>query len=177
MLKKMLLAACSIVLVLTMSACAAAGGAPLSELVRPGEEAAGSETEQVKPVPQAECDDNLDGMSKYFLSNSVIKGDKIVMSFDVIGAKNGYKYNFKYNSSTVQIELYEYDLENLNEAAKTALDSAKSKGKIKVLEKEIDVIISDSGKYLMVYSDKSKEEKNKTLRENTETLFKGFKAE
>jgi hypothetical protein len=178
MLKRLFLAGFSVMLAIVLSACGAAGGAKLPELMPEGESGtvSGEEAQAPATMSQEDCEDNLDGLSEYLLGNAAVTGDKVVMSFDVIGAVNGYKYNYAYNGGRIQCEIYEFDLESLNEAGAKALEEVKSKGKIEVLDKEIDAMLSDNGKYLMIYADSSKDDKNAGLRSKIEELFKGFKA-
>ena len=82
------------------------------------------------------------------------------------------RYRFTYNGSTVQVELYEFDLENLDEKGKACLDSVKETGKFTVLDNEVPAILN--GKYLMIYTDTSKKDENTAQKERVEQLFADF---
>ncbi len=114
-------------------------------------------------------DDNLNGLCDYFgqLGYVTLKDDKIdeslvvKMDASLIGAKEGKKFNAKYGSQPVTIELYEYDLNNLNDTAKSVIDSVKQTGKFTILDlPEVEAYLSDSGKYMLIYSDESIDDEN-----------------
>ena len=52
------------------------------------------------------------------------------MSYDVIGAENGYKYVYRYADSAVQLEVYEFPAE-LSETAKALLDAVRADGTLR----------------------------------------------
>ena len=88
----------------------------------------------------------------------------------------GYRYIFTADDkAVVQVEFYEYDLDNLNDKAKEVLTRAKEQGTMQVLEdQECDAYVSDNGKYLMLYIDASENENNMQRREKVIELFKGM---
>ena len=49
------------------------------------------------------------------------------MAYETIGAQDGYRFRFILNGSTVQVEVYSYDVNNLNEQGQTVLDSVKGR--------------------------------------------------
>lgn len=179
--KKIVAALLAVLLILTFAACGTGTATSTPSLVLPGEgssaESSGlAESSEVTMTDAAQVEDNLDGLSEYLEGNYAVTGEKVTMSFDVIGAANGYKYTFTYNGKNVQVEIYEFDLDNLNEEAQACLDSVKEKGTFTVLEKEVSAEINESGKYIMIYADNDADEKNVTQKERVLEMFKGFKA-
>jgi len=168
-------------LILSFTACGSGQTTSTVSLVLPGEESSVessglAESSEVPVTNANEVEDNLDGLSEYLKGNFAVAGEKETMSFDVIGAVNGYKYAFTYNSKNVQVEIYEFDLDNPNAEGKACLESVKANGTFTVLEKEVSAVISDSGKYIMIYTDNDGDEKNVAQKERVQELFKDFKA-
>lgn len=123
-----------------------------------------------------EYEDNLDGLEKYLKKRAFLPDmDGTEMSYDMIGAKAGHRYIFTLNGSQVTAEFYEYDLENLNEEAKTTIESVKKNGNFELLGITTEATLSDNGKYLMVYTDNSGEELNQTRKTDVLKAFKEYK--
>ena len=138
-----------------------------------GEES-GQEVLDIPEISDADYDDNIDGLCQYLTDAYAVAGDKTQMSYDVIGAADGYRYLFRYNKSSVQVEVYAFDIKQLSEEAEQNLESVKANGMLKVIDREIRAVISDSGKYVMIYQDSSAEEANQTQRERVIQLFQAF---
>lgn len=116
-------------------------------------------------------ENNIAGLQGFMKDRKYIKGEPKTMSASFIGAKEGYRYDF----AGIITELYEFDLSNLNSTAKATLDSIKEKGFFVILDEEIKAVISNNGKYIMIYTDNSNRE-NKEERENTvKQGFESFK--
>lgn len=116
--------------------------------------------------------DTLEGLCEYMENGMAITGDPVEMSYKEIGAIAGVRYRFSYNGSTVQVELYEFDLDNLDEKGRECLDSVEEKGKFTVLDNEVPAV--RNGKYLMIYTDTSKKDENNAQKERVEGLFRDF---
>ncbi len=187
MMKKLLALGLSLGLMLSLAAC----GGPVEQLPalvlessapqQNGEETSGVESsgegqEGPQVVPETEFADDIDGLCDYLTANKAVTGEPTEMAYETIGATAGYRYRFSFGASTVQVEVYEFDLENLGEEASRVLDSVKEKGIFQMLDKEVAATLSDSGKYMMIYTDASKEEQNAQQKERVEKLFKGFYA-
>ena len=135
-------------------------------------------------VKQSDYNNDLEGLEKYLNALGYIPDDckPVEMTLcSVIGAKDGDRYIFNVNGTNVAIELYEYDTDDLNEDAQRVLDEIKETGKFHVFkDKSIDgdntypAIISDNGKYMMIYNDPSKETQNITQKNTVEATFKSF---
>ena len=137
--------------------------------------------------------DNLQGLSEYFAKKGYIttKDGKIdentvtVMDASLIGAKEGKKYATSYGGKAITIELYEYDvrnLNNLNDTAKAVIESVKNSGEFTILDlPPVKAYLSNNGRYIMVYTDASiddanpdKESDNYKHREEVIKNFKSF---
>ena len=123
-------------------------------------------------ITDAGYDDNIAGLQAFMKDRSYIKGEAKRMSADFIGANEGYRYDF----AGITTELYEFDLQNLSTAAQDVVNSVEEKGSFVILDEEVQAVMSDNGKYMMIYTDNSKRE-NKDERKNTvEQGFKSFKS-
>ena len=134
--------------------------------------------------------DNLQGLSEYFAKKEYIttKDGKIdestvtVMDASLIGAKEGKKYATSYGGKAVTIELYEYDVKNLNDTAKAVVESVKNSGEFTILDlPPVKAYLSNNGRYIMIYTDASiddanpdKESDNYKHREEVIKNFKSF---
>ena len=182
-MKKVLALAAAAALLLSISACGVDVGtvsgsdgttsdAILSSV--PGEESqTGEESQEPAKDPEeieAEVDDNLTGLCSFLAQTGGVGGDPVDMAADFIGAVAGVQYRFSYEgSNNVTVELYEYDLDNLN---------VKANGTFTVIGQEVtDAYLSDSGKYLMIYKDTQTNEQNELHKQEIVEQFQGFKAE
>lgn len=137
--------------------------------------------------------DNLEGLTNYFaeLGYLTMKDGKIdestvtVMDASLIGAKEGKKYATSYGGKAITIELYEYDvrnLNNLNDTAKAVIESVKNSGEFTILDlPPVKAYLSNNGRYIMIYTDSSiddanpdKESDNYKHREEVIKNFKSF---
>lgn len=102
----------------------------------------------------------------------------IQMSYKEIGATAGYRCTFTYGGSTVQVELYSFDPDNLNEKGRECINSAKEKGCFTVLGNEVSAVVHPSEKYMMVYNDSyaEKNEDNADQKAWAVELFNSFKS-
>lgn len=167
MMKRIACLAAAGLLMLALSAC----GGPVEQLETL--ESASSGIEQ-SAAPAGDFEDGLDGLCEYMEANRAVIGEKVEMSYKEIGAAGGYRYRFKFNGSTVQAEFYEFDLDNLNDKARECLDSTKEKGFFTLLGNDVPATLS--GKYMMIYTDASKEQVNTEKRDQVVDLFAAFHA-
>lgn len=179
MLKRILALGAAVLMLLALAGC---GGnvARLPELQL--EEAEGGGYSRTAPA-SPDYEDTLEGLTAYMeAGQAVVKDDTensfTEMSYKEIGAIGGCRYRFTYNRTTVQVEFYEFDPENLDEKGQDCLGSAKEKGRITVLGKEIPVTLHSNGRYLMIYIDEKaeSEDANRQQKEWTEKLFLDFHA-
>ena len=75
------------------------------------------------------------------------------------------------------MELYEYDPANLNETAQKVIDSVKKDGKFEFMQTDVNAVLSDSGKYLMIYTDTAGGEVHDTHTDAVKADFNAFKKE
>ena len=127
-------------------------------------------------MAQSEVPDTLDGLCRYMEGNGLIGGTPHDMLADLIGAKEGRMYQFSFNDSPVQVELYEFDTENLNKKAQEILQEVRENGKFTMTGIESsNAYLSDSGKYLMVYHDTNTDEEHTNQSIRAQQMFKEFR--
>ena len=126
-------------------------------------------------VSQDDYEDSLDGLCKYLKDSEIISGDATEMRADMIGAEAGNMYVHSFEGGSVTVELYAYDLDHLNDTGKSMLDSIKKNGTFTLLGTETPAILSDNGKYLMIYKDAKNDDVNVAQKARAEKLFREFK--
>ncbi len=127
-------------------------------------------------VKESSVEDNLAGLQKYLVGDASVSGTPETMRADFIGAKSGVRYKYGYNGKdNVTLELYEFDLSNLNGTAKGVLSETKKSGRFTLMDQKVDAVISDSGKYLMILKDTSRDDVNVSYAKQVKNLFRGFK--
>lgn len=153
---------------------------------------ASSDQVETKPLAKAsDFEDSYKGLCDYFIKMDYIQNDSgqvTKMDAALIGAKQGNKYATKYDGKQITIELYDYNVSKLNDKAKAVIDSVKKDGTFKIAElnpenvKQLPAVtayISDSGKYLLIYTDDSIDKNNPDKKSKTyihrEEVIKNFK--
>lgn len=173
-MKKIMTALLAVAIAGTMAAC---GVGDVGGSSSAGSSSKAASSQVVSSAPSASAFDNsLTGLEKYLAANSVISGDPTAMQAEFIGAKSGAKYQFGYNgNNNITVELYEFDTGSLSSTAQTVLDEVKAKGTFTIMEQKISAVISDSGKFLMIYKDTvTDKDENKTRQQQVTKLFKEF---
>lgn len=140
-----------------------------------------STTEDGEPITiekdPADFEMDVDGMCDYFEASGLVVGERVQMSYDVIGAVNGYKYTYQYNDSSVQLELYEFPTENIPEAAQTVIDSVRERGSFEILDNTVPAQLSESGRFMIIYTDakaESGDEVSVAHRDHVTACFTAF---
>jgi hypothetical protein len=129
-------------------------------------------------VKESSVSDDFAGLQKYLAGNASVTGTPEEMRKDMIGAKSGVRYKYGYNGKdNVMLELYEFDLSNLNATAQKVISEVKSSGKFTMIDQPVNAILSKNGKYLMVYKNTSTDDANKAYDVQVKKLFTDFKAE
>jgi len=170
-MKKIWILAAAAALLMTVTACGAGDVGGVSSGASSEESASSTQT-----VLQSSVEDNLEGLQTYLTGNELISGEPKEMRADVIGAESGVQYQFSYNGkNNITVELYEYDLDNLNDTAKNIIESVQSNGQFTLMDKQIPATLSDSGKYLMIYTDTVSDDENKAYAEKVKGKFQEFK--
>ena len=174
-MKKIIALVLAMMLVLSLCACM-----PTSNTTKVQEVTDPTNAEAVKYTDYA---DTLEGLCGYLADKGYVYAlpkdatgdeikDPVVMKADIIGADKGYKFTYTYGSSSIVLELYSYTDTN-----NKFYEQAKSEGKITVAEDldggTVDVVLSDNGKYLMIYNDAEENAEREAL---VTEAFKGFYA-
>lgn len=125
--------------------------------------------------PVNKYDDNLKGLCKYLKDKNCVfdLADAITSSASLIGADEGYKFVYNFEDGLVDVEVYSYS-DRDNQWYK----QAQAEGKITISEKvdntTFEAILSENGKYMMVYHDSKNREDRK---EAVVDVFNSFYAE
>lgn len=119
---------------------------------------------------QSKYEDNLEGLQNYLQDMDLISGQSTDMLSEIINAKKGVKYTFKYNNSNVTVELYEFESPN-----EDAANQINSKGTLSIFDKEVPAVISNNKRFLIIYSDKSTNHQNVEKAEKIKEAVKKFK--
>lgn len=135
------------------------------------------ETSSTTEKDPADFEMDVDGMCDYFEASGLVAGERVQMSYDVIGAANGYKYTYQYNDSSVQLELYEFPTADLPEAAQTVIDSVRENGSFEILDNTVPAQLSESGRFMIIYTDakaESGDEVSVAHRDHVTACFTAF---
>lgn len=174
-MKKILILALAVIMAGSMAAC---GMGDVGSASSGASSSSSQASSAVSSAPSAgDYSDNLDGLEKYLAANQYISGNATAMEANFIGASKGARYQFGLNgNNNVTVELYEFDPSGLNDTAKTVLNDVKSKGSFSIMGQQIPAVLSDSGKYLMIYKDTvTNNDQNKKRQEDVTKTFKEFK--
>lgn len=140
----------------------------------------GESSAQSIEVTADSVEDSLDGLEEYFTAKGYLPVDvaKSQTQASFIGAKEGRRYSFQYDGSTIQMELYEFDPENLNEDAQEAIDNATNNNTMVIMGITASgtTVMSDSGKYMMLYHDGNTSESHEAHKQEILDEFKAFKS-
>ena len=189
MMKKILAIAAAAVLALTLTACTGtteqlptltltessqtSGGESAAES---GAETSQTETVELEPVSDQEFEDSLEGLCQYLEANKAVTGEPTEMAYETIGATGGFRYRFTLNGGTVQVEVYSYDRDNLNQQGMECISSVEEKGFFVLLDKEIPATLNQKETLMMIYTDTSTNQENLSQKERVTQLFLDFKA-
>ncbi|MCH5303825.1 MAG: hypothetical protein J1E41_03085 [Ruminococcus sp.] len=150
-MKRFLIAAASVLLIATsFVGCYD----PLSDPNATNPSASTAETEPVTEAKKAEdYKDTLAGLRDFMKDSGYItiaekNANVTKMKAELIGAEKGYRYT----TGNIKVELYAYKLNGKNPTRDEFIESVKKNGSFTLYNKEIKAYLSDSGKYLMVYS-------------------------
>ncbi len=173
-MKKIVALVMALMLMVSLCACMPNSNTPKIQEV--------TDPTSVEGIEYKDYKDSLEGLCRYFADMGYVYAmpeatgdemkDPVVMKADIIGADKGYKFTYNYGGEIVVLELYSYtDTEN------AFYKQAKSEGKITVTEEldegTVDVVLSDNGKYLMIYNDAAE---NAEREAAIVDAFKGFYA-
>lgn len=172
-MKKLWIISVAALLAVSLTAC----GTDLSAPISTGTSSQASQAQSAAPADDSSAPDTLAGLQKYLTTNGSVTGTPENMRSDMIGAKAGVRYKYDYSGkNNVTLELYEFDPNNLNETAKKVISEVKSSGKFTVIGQKMNAVLSNSGKYLMVYTNSATDDTNKAYDARIKKLFTEFKA-
>ena len=107
-IKKLLAVLLAALLCVSVTACANISASSSAGASRETSSTASEgETAESTDKDPAGYDDDIQGLCKYLEDCKAAAGEKVQMSYDVIGAENGYIYEYLYANSSVQLEFYE----------------------------------------------------------------------
>lgn len=125
--------------------------------------------------PEPEWSPDLDGLCACFEWRKYVDpSTKKETLANVIGAQKGVEYVANVADSKFDVELYYYDLDNLNEVANSYVDEIKTTGSFTLLGNSVPAFISNNNKYMMIYTDTSSKEENLKIRQQVIDLFVNF---
>lgn len=156
------------VLLIAFSACGVQGW-------QDGASGTGSEAESSSEAAAGDYEDSLQGLCDYFTEKGYVSGEKTDMEAQIIGAEAGVKYTFPVSKITVNLEIYEFDPENLNEIGKETIESVKTNGYFTVLGTQVNAVLSDNGKYLLIYAEAKESDEITAQKEAVIADFKVYK--
>lgn len=147
-------------------AVAAAGCAGGAQTTATGDEAASTELSAYQNTYEG----LLNYLSAWGYINPLEKNENITyneMRANLIGAKEGRRFIAQHTKDT-NIEIYEYDLTNLDATADEVRGSVAETGTFTNLLDETvkNVYLSAKGKYMMIYTDKTINDDTKETDEN-----------
>lgn len=171
-MKKWTLLVAALVMAGTLSACGA--GDLGSSSYAPDSSTSDTQSSQA-PQSEPEYTQDIEGLANKLSNHGYIDlSKKQPMKVDFIGAEPDK--GFKYAASSGTLELYQYDPANLSDRAKECIDEVKRTGKVTVLESygPVDAMLSDNGKYLMIYQDGDTSEAAAARKEAITKIVKEF---
>lgn len=162
-----------------MTACSASRQTTTTISLETSADPMDGEAVQNEMKDPADYDDDIHGLCAFLRDCKVTAGESIQMEYGVIGAVNGYKFTYGYNSSNVQLEVYEFPTEELSEEAQNVIGSVRENGSFDFLDGTIPAILSADGRYMLIYTDAKaeKEDANKVHKAHVLDCFEAFTAE
>lgn len=177
-MKKVILAVLCAVVIFTLSGCFNSGAQY--------ENIDTAQSVDTDSISQKDYKNELDGLVSYFKALHYLPQNTTPteMLSEVIGAKKGCRYIFTVNGSQTVVELYEYDTAALDDNAKRVIGEIKENGSFHLFNKEgVDMdttytaYLSDSDKYMMIYTDNSSNNDNVIQAKSAQKALKYFYAE
>ena len=151
-----------------------------------GQKAAVATGDEAQSQEASDYENDFEGLCNYLASFGYINPVKdnedvtyVSMDYELIGADKGRKFT-EQTKKKATIEIYEDSSDKKNATADEVIGSVKKDGILKIYDlPEVKALLSDNGKYLMIYTDKSINEDNTEsdeykLRDEIVTKFKEF---
>ena len=151
-MKKIITAAIALIMIAALLAGCSDGLAEKNSAAATDATTATEEVTEAKTA--ADYSDSYDGLRDYMKDKGYIKiedkeSNVTKMQADLIGAEKG----FRYTMNTIKVELYAFNLKKDSKTRDEIIASVKNNGKFTLYSKDVTAYLSDSGKYLMIYSD------------------------
>lgn len=116
-----------------------------------------STTVKISDIEQA----GMARLCKQLNDDELVPDEAVEMQYEVIGAVAGYRFTVSLDGGNALVELYEYDLDSLNDSAKSVISQVEEDGSFDMLSiSTVNAQLSDNGKYLMIYNDSRSEGDN-----------------
>lgn len=127
---------------------------------------ASTEATEAPDVDIDKYNKDFNGMQDYLKELDLIskkEADKTVMQADIIGAKQGVRYKI---DTTNFVEFYEFDITATPDEAENVLSAFANGETYKVLGfEDVKGVVSNSGKYVMLYPATSTYDYSKIIKE------------
>lgn len=160
----------SIVAVVLISAVAFAGCNTTSQTSSDGEGSSTSsvssdEASETEIVNAEDYSRDFEGFVQYMTDGGYISGDGTALSASAIGAVQGERFTVGSGTSKFYVELYEFDVENMNDTASATVSDAKADGTFNLYgdltaTQNTLAVATEDGRFLMLYTDSSTSEGN-----------------
>lgn len=167
---------CAAMMMFSFAACALEDPEASSASESSTEESSAQESSTVS-VDESAMEDNLKGLCEYLDAKGYLSDSSTEMKASMIGAKSGIRYTVSLNGTdNIKIELYEFDLANLSEEATSVIESVKKDGTFTIVGLKAEgAMMSENGKYMMVYTDSVENEENTQREKEVKEAFAEFK--
>lgn len=122
---------------------------------------------------------DFEGFLQYMTDSEYIKGDGTELSASAIGASQGQRFTISSGTSKYYVELYEFDLENMNDTANSTVSNAKTDGTFNfygdlAATQNTVAAVTDDGRFLMLYTDTSTSESNLATKQSAVEAVQNF---
>lgn len=128
-------------------------------------------------------DKSIDDLEEFLKSNGYInieddRSNVTEVDASKLGAIAGRRYQSTINNAVINVEIYEYDANALDETAKKVKSSISTSGQFQLDDGEPTIAyLNGSGQFLMIYEDTSNPEEgteNDARKKNAISAFKSF---
>ncbi len=125
-------------------------------------------------------DKTFDGFVSYMTDNGFVSGDGEELTAAAIGASAGKRFTISTPVSKHTVELYEFEDQTSDAAAKTIAD-ARNDGSFHLFDSTENVtkytlaVVTDDGRFLMLYTDSSESDGTNEQKEKAAEAVRNFK--
>lgn len=133
-------------------------------------------------VQASDYEKTFEGFVQYMTDCKYIKGEGEDLTAAAIGAKQGKRFIISAGTSKIYIELYEFDANaaETSDKAKQTIENARKDGTFTLFEntetetQNTLAAVSEDGRFLMLYTDTSTNEKNIAAKNGAAETVKEF---